>query len=90
LEDFKKINIFEKIGEISKIIENGQKTFKNEKSPETRLLVLLSSECSFRPTFARQKRHIGEKSIKKNNFKFIKFFINLQFFVKIYDFLTKK
>jgi hypothetical protein len=70
--------------------KNGQKTFKNEKSPETRLRCFVSSECSFRPTFARQKSHIGEKSIKKNNFKFMKFLENLQFFVKIYDFLTKK
>jgi hypothetical protein len=72
------------------MIENSQKTVKNEKSPETRLRLSFVSECSFRPTFARQKRHIGEKSIKKNNLKFIKFFINLQVFAKIYDFLTKK
>jgi hypothetical protein len=72
------------------MVKNDQKTFKNEKSPETRLLVFVVIECSFRPTFARQKRHFNEKSIKKNNFKFMKFFKNLQFFVKIYDFLTKK
>jgi hypothetical protein len=72
------------------MFKNDQKTFKNEKSPETRLRIKGLSECSFRPTFARQKRHFNEKSIKKNNFKFMKFFNNLQFFVKIYDFLTRK
>jgi hypothetical protein len=72
------------------MVEIDQKTFKNEKSPETRLLVIGVSECSFRPTFDLQKRAYSEKSIKKNTLKFIKFFINLQFFVKIYDFLTKK
>jgi hypothetical protein len=70
--------------------ENDQKTFKNEKSPETRLLYVDYCECSFRPTFDLQKRAYSEKSIKKNNLKFIKFFRNLQVFVKIYDFLTKK
>jgi hypothetical protein len=72
------------------MVKNDQKTFKNEKSPETRLRKLFIRECSFRPTFDLQKRAYSEKSIKKNNFKFMKFFINLQFFVKIYDFLTKK
>jgi hypothetical protein len=72
------------------MIKNDQKTFKNEKSPETRLRVIWYSECSFRPTFDRQKKTFKRKSIKKNNFKFTKFFKNLQFFVKIYDFLTKK
>jgi hypothetical protein len=72
------------------MVKNDQKTFKNEKSPETRLLWFLVVECSFRPTFDLQKRAYSEKSIKKNNLKFIKFFINLQVFVKIYDFLTKK
>jgi hypothetical protein len=72
------------------MVKNDQKTFKNEKSPETRLSFLSFCECSFRPTFARQKRHFNEKSIKKNNFKFMKFLENLQFFVKISDFLTKK
>jgi hypothetical protein len=72
------------------MFKNDQKTFKNEKSPETRLSLSFICECSFRPTFAHQKRHFNEKSIKKNNFKFMKFFKNLQFFVKIYDFLTKK
>jgi hypothetical protein len=72
------------------MVKNDQKTFKNEKSPETRLLLVFNGECSFRPTFARQKRHIGAKSIKKNNLKFIKFLKNLRFFVKIYDFFAKK
>jgi hypothetical protein len=72
------------------MIKNDQKTFKNEKSPETRLLRLLQCECSFRPTFDRQKKAFKRKIDKKNNFKFTKFFKNLQFFVKIYDFLTKK
>jgi Sec-independent protein translocase protein TatA len=77
LQNFRKIDIFGKIGKIVKIVKNDQKTFKNEKSPETRLQEFESAECSFRPSFARQKRHIGEKSIKKNNFKFMKFFKNL-------------
>jgi hypothetical protein len=72
------------------MVKNDQKTFKNEKSPETRLNRSLFSECSFRPTFDRQKKTFRRKSIKKNNFKFMKFFKNLQFFVKIYDFFTKK
>jgi hypothetical protein len=72
------------------MVKNDQKTFKNEKSPETRLLFCPYMECTFRPTFARQKRHFNEKSIKKNNLKFIKFCKNLQVFVKIYDFFTKK
>jgi hypothetical protein len=75
---------------IGKMVKIDQKTFKNEKSPETRLRCNVLSECSFRPTFDLQKRAYSEKSIKKNNLKFIKFFKNLQFFVKIYDFLTKK
>jgi hypothetical protein len=90
LQNFKKIEIFEKIGKIGRMVENDQKTFKNEKSPETRLRFFAFAECSFRPTFDLQKRAYSEKSIKKNNLKFIKFSINLQFFVKIYDFLTKK
>jgi hypothetical protein len=72
------------------MVKNAQKTFKNEKSPETRLTKSLPDECSFRPTFAFQKRAYSEKSIKKDNLKFIKFCKNLQVFVKIYDFLTKK
>jgi hypothetical protein len=72
------------------MVKNEQKTFKNEKSPETRLLCLFLHECTFRPTFALQKKVYYEKSIKKNNFKFMKFLENLQFFVKISDFLTKK
>jgi hypothetical protein len=70
--------------------KNDKKTFKNEKSPETRLLVYSCIECTFRPTFARQKKVSIEKSIKKSNLKFIKFFKNLRFFVKIYDFFTEK
>jgi hypothetical protein len=72
------------------MVKNDQKTPKNRKLHETRLRSFFVLECSFRPTFARQKSHIGEKSIKKNNFSFMKFLENLQFFAKIYDFLTKK
>jgi hypothetical protein len=47
------------------MVKNDQKTFKNEKSPETRLLVFNDIECSFRPTFDRQKKAHWRKIDKK-------------------------
>jgi hypothetical protein len=57
---------------MAKIGKNAQKSFKNRKLHETRLLFFYWFECSFRPTFDRQYRTLGVKKLGKKIASFLK------------------